>query len=201
MTFGKMNQLKNYLKKVFLLFAFCFSLPVHALDENKLDLSELLHLFSQQKQSTVDFIEEKHAFFLDQPIISAGNLQFSYPGKLYKFITKPDKSSQKIDGDTLEINNNNKIQTINLDDYPELSVLLRSIISLLSGDLAALNKDFKVKIENKPSGWILFLSPHDSYVSGYIESIKMSGKKNKLLKIIVTEPNDDRSITYLSNHR
>jgi hypothetical protein len=201
MTFGMMNQTKNHLKKVFLLFTFFITSSVHALDVNKLELPELLHLFSQQKQSTVDFNEEKHAFFLDQPMMSSGHLQFMAPNKLYKFITKPEKISQKVDGNILEINNNNEIHTISLDEHPEFSVILRSIISLLSGNLAALKKDFKVKFEDKSSSWTLFLIPHDSYVSGYIESIKMFGAKNKLSKIIVTEPNDDRSITYLSNHR
>ena len=201
MTFGMMNQLKNHLKKTLLLLIFFISSSVHALDVNKMELPELLHLFSQQKQSTVDFKEEKYAFFLDQPIMSSGHLQFSAPNKLYKFITKPEKISQKVDGNILEINNNNEIHSIDLDKHPEFSVILRAIISLLSGDLATLKKYFKIKFEDRSSSWSLFLIPHDSYVSGYIESIKMFGAKNKLSKIIVTEPNADRSITYLSNHR
>ena len=201
MTSGKMNLIKNILKKVFLLLTLITVLPAYALDANKLELADLLNLFSQQKQSTVDFSEEKHAFFLDQPIISSGQLQFFAPNKLYKFITKPEKISQKVDGNILEINKDNEIKTINLDEYPEFSIILRSIISLLSGDLAALKKDFKITFKNKLSDWTLSLAPHNSYVSGYVESIKMFGANNNLLKIIVTEPNNDHSITYLSNHR
>lgn len=64
-----------------------------------------------------------------------------------------------------------------------------------------LKKDFKINYKNIDSNWTLLLSPHDSYISGYVESIKIEGNQNKISKIIITEPNHDRSITYLSNHR
>ena len=194
MTFGMMNKINN--KIVLLLLTFFFAVPVHALE-----LPELLHLFAQQSKSTVDFNEEKHAFFLEEPIKSSGYIEFSAPDKLNKSITKPEKISQKITGNTLVINNPTETHTINLNDHPEFSVLLRSIISVLSGDLVSLKKDFKITFKNNLSSWSLLLSPRDSYVSGYIKSITMFGKKNKLSKIIVTEANNDYSITTLSNHR
>jgi hypothetical protein len=206
MTFGKMNQIKNQIKIALLLLIPFFSLPVHALNVNKtdvitLELPALLQLFSQQSQSTVDFDEERYAFYLDEPIKTSGYLQFSAPNKLYKFILTPEKISQKVDGDELEINNANQSHSINLNDHPEFSVILRAIISLLSGNHEELKKDFKIIYKNTPSGWTLSLFPHDSYILSYVESIKMFGNKNKLSKIIVTEPNNDRSITNLYNHR
>ena len=200
MTSGKMNHIKILNKTALLLLAFFFTVAANAL-EATLDLPELLHLFAQQKKSTVDFNEEKHAFFLEEPIKSSGYIEFSAPNQLNKFILEPEKISQKITDNILEIKNPGETHTINLDDHPEFSVLLRSIISVLSGDLASLKKDFKITFKNNLSGWSLLLSPHDSYISGYIESIKMFGNKNKLSKIVVTEPNNDRSITLLSNHR
>lgn len=206
MTFGKMNQIKNQIKIALLLLIPFFSIPVHALNVNKtdvitLELPALLQLFSQQSQSTVDFDEERYAFYLDEPIKTSGYLQFSAPNKLYKFILTPEKISQKVDGDELEINNANQSHSINLNDHPEFSVILRAIISLLSGNHEELKKDFKIIYKNTPSGWTLSLFPHDSYILSYVESIKMFGNKNKLSKIIVTEPNNDRSITNLYNHR
>ena len=200
MTFGKMNHIKILNKTALLLLAFFFTVPANAL-EATLDLPKLLHMFAQQKKSTVDFNEEKHAFFLEEPIKSSGYIEFSAPNKLNKFILVPEKISQKITGNILEIKNPGETHTINLDDHPEFSILLRSIISVLSGDHVSLKKDFKITFKNNLSGWSLLLSPHDSYISGYIESIKMFGNKNKLSKIVVTEPNNDRSITLLSNHR
>ena len=54
--------------------------------------------------------------------------------------------------------------------------------------------------KSKAASWTLILNPHDSYISGYIESITMFGSKDKLMKIIVTEPNKDHSITHIYNH-
>ena len=206
MIFGTMKHLKIQNKIAFLILTLSFTLPVYALDISekkveKLDLPALLELFAQKKKSTVDFNEEKHTFFLDQPIKSSGYIEFSAPNKLNKFILNPEKISQKITGDILEIKSLDETHTIDLNDHPEFSVLLQSIISVLSGDLVSLKKDFKVNFTNTGSNWSLLLSPHDSYISGYIESIKMYGHKNKLSKIVVIEPNNDRSITRLSNHR
>ena len=196
MTFGAMNQ-KN---KLLLLLLFLFTFPTHAL-ESKIELSELLHLFSQQRQSTVDFKEEKHTSFLEQPIISSGQLQFIAPDQLFKFILKPEKISHKITADELEIKNKNKTHTINLNDHPEFSVILRSIISVLSGDHAALKKDFKINFDGNLTSWNLLLLPHDSFIADHVESIKFLGNNNKLTEIIVTEPNQDRSVTRIYNHR
>jgi len=200
MISGTMNHLKIHNKIAFLLLTFSFAIPASAL-EDKLELPELLHLFAQQKNSTVDFSEEKHAFFLDEPLKSSGYIEFLAPNKLNKYILKPEKNSQKITGNILEIKNPDKTHIVDLNDHPEFSVLLRSIISVLAGDLVSLKKDFKIIFTNNDSTWSLLLAPHDSYIAGYIESIKMFGNKNKLSKIIVTEANNDHSITLLSNHR
>lgn len=195
-----MKLLKKYNKITFLLLMFSFSLPVAAVEE-KLALTDLLDLFSQEKESTVDFTEEKHAFFLDQPIKSSGYIEFLAPNTLNKFIQKPEIISQKITGKSLEIKSPTETHTIDLNEHPEISTLLQSIISVLTGDVASLKKDFKTAFSGSLSSWSLSLTPHDSYILGYIESIKFFGEKNKLSKIIVIEPNNDRSITLLSNHR
>jgi len=196
MTSGKMKKIKKHNIKAFIILSLFFTTPVHALE-----LIELLHLFSQEKQSTVDFIDEKYASFLDEPIKSSGYLKFIAPNKLQKVILKPEKISHKIDANELEIINASETRIINLDDHPEFSIILRATISVLAGDHSALKEDFKIVFEHKDSDWTLLLSPHDSYISGYVESIKMVGNKNKISKIIVTEPNHDQSISYLSNHR
>ena len=203
MTFGTMKNLKTHHKIAFLLLTISFSHSVYAKNEreDKLELPSLLAMFAQQKKSTVDFIEEKHAFFLDEPMKSSGYIEFSAPNILNKYILKPEVASQKIKNNILEIKNLSESHTIDLNDHPEFSVLLQSIINVLSGDLVSLKKDFKITFTNSFSDWTIFLTPHDSYILGYVESIKMFGNKNKLSKIIVTEPNKDRSITFLSNHR
>lgn len=203
MTSGKMNTIKKHGINALLLLTFLVSAssPAHALNFKKLELAELLHLFEQEKQSTVDFKEEKQAFYLDEPITSSGYLQFVAPDKLYKFTLVPEKITQKLNGNMLEIVQAGQTQIINLNDYPEFSIILRSLISLLSGDLVALKTFFKIKFESTSSNWTLLLTPRDSYTSSYVENIKMSGERNKLKKIIVTEPNNDLSITHIYNHR
>lgn len=203
MISGMMNLINKHHKIAWLLLTLFFTVPAHAL-EPEMKLADILQLFAQQKQSTADFEEEKHTFYLDEPITSSGHLQFIAPDKLFKFILTPEKISQKVNGNELEIKQADQIHTVQLNEYPEFSIILRSLISVLSGNHATLKKDFKISFENKSpdlNAWSLLLSPHDSYISSYVESIKMVGIKNKLIKIIVTEPNNDRTITRISNHR
>ena len=195
MIFGKMKKRNhNKTKALMLLFLF-LTTPVYALE-----LTELLQLFSQKKQSSADFNEKKHVSFLDEPIISSGYLKFTSPDKLEKHIIKPEKISHKINANKLEVINSDENHVISLDEHPEFTIILRATISLLAGDYAALKKDFKLNYKNTASNWALLLTPHDSYILGYVESIKMEGDNNKISKIIITEPNHDQSITYLSNH-
>lgn len=201
MISGMMNHFKKYHLIALLIISIASISAAFAIDSEKLELSELLNLFAQQKNSTVDFKEEKYAFYLDQPIKSSGYMQFSAPNKLYKFIIEPEKISQKINGQTLEVTSNSQTHVINLDDNPEYSIILRSIINLLSGNYSALKKDFKIKFSSQANSWSLILSPHDNFVLSHVESIQMTGNKNKINEIIVTEPNKDRSITQIYNHR
>ena len=206
MTFGTMNQIKKQSKSALLILSFIISFPALAIDGIKADidtsdLPKLLKIFSEQKQSKVDFKEEKHAFYLDEPIVSSGHLEFYAPNKLNKFIIAPEKVSQKIQGDTLTINEGDKTHVVDLNDHPEFSIILRSIIHVLSGNHAALKKDFKIKFESKSSGWTLSLRPHDSFAASHVDSIQMFGKRNIFLKMIVKEPNNDYTLTTLYNHR
>ena len=195
MISGKMKKIKIYNIKTLIFFSLFFITPAHALE-----LKELLHLFSQTKHSAVDFSEEKYASFLDEPIKSSGYMEFIAPNTLHKVILKPEIISQKINANELEIISTNETYIVDLDEHPEFSIILKAIINVLAGDQTALKKDFKIIFKQKEAGWTLLLSPHDSYISGHIESIKMVGNKNMISKITVTEPNNDQSITYLSNH-
>ena len=196
MIFGKMKKTNKQKIKALMLLSCFLTTPVHALE-----LSALLQLFSQQKQSSADFNEKKHVSFLDEPIISSGTMKFISPNKLQKHILKPEKISQIINANELEIINSDESYTVSLDEHPEFSIMLRATINVLAGDHAALKKDFKINYKTTESNWNLQLSPHDSYVAGYVESIRLEGNKNIISKITITEPNHDETITYLSNHR
>lgn len=195
MIFGKMKKRNNNKTKALMLLSLFFTTPVYALE-----LTELLQLFSQKKQSSADFNEKKQVSFLDEPIISSGFLKFTSPDKLEKHIVKPEKISQKISANKLEVINSDENHVISLDEYPEFTIILRATRSVLAGDHTALRKDFKLNYKHTASNWTLHLTPHDSYILGYVESIEMEGNNNTITKIIITEPNHDQSITYLSNH-
>ncbi|MDH5599844.1 MAG: outer membrane lipoprotein carrier protein LolA [Gammaproteobacteria bacterium] len=200
MTSGKMNHINKFLVLLVLFFNLVFNMAAHATEHDS-TVAEVMNLFSQQKKSTVDFKEEKHTSFLEQPIISSGYLEFIAPDRLAKYITVPEKISNEINGNQLVIKTSSETHTINLKEHPEFSIILTSIINLLSGNYEALKNNFTIKFKGQVTSWELELLPRDSFIRGHIDSIGMHGNKNKLTKIMVTEANKDYSVTHISNHR
>ncbi|MDH5394885.1 MAG: outer membrane lipoprotein carrier protein LolA [Gammaproteobacteria bacterium] len=193
------KKIVNYL--TLLLLFFYYTLSAQAEESLPPEFTQFVQLFKQQNESTVDFKEEKYASYLDQPLRSSGEMHFSAPDKLSKLILKPEFTSQKISGDQLEIKTPSEVHNIDLKERPEFSVILRALIALLAGDQDFLQQNFKIKYNPLKTSWSLLLTPNDSYVAGYVESIKISGKMQKLVQIIITEPNNDKTITDLFNHR
>ena len=196
MISGKMKKLN----KILITLLFVVTLPLQA-NETNVTLPEILTMFSKIKKSTADFKEEKFTSFLEAPMISSGQLEFVAPAQLAKYIVEPEKISNKIQENELEIKTKDETHIINLKEHPEFSIILTSIINVLAGEHEALVKDFNIAVTGELAAWQLVLVPRDSFIRGHIDSIKMYGANDKLTKIIVTESNKDYSVTYISNHR
>lgn len=163
-----------------------------------LELPELLTSIAKIPTRSVGFTETRTAEFLEKPLLSIGYLEFHAPASLIKKISYPEKIIQSIKGNTLTIYQNDKIQqTISLSEYPQLAIGVNAIRWVLSGNINAINQNFKVTFRDNKKQWWLILAPSDPEILEHIASILLVGKSTNIIRIELKQSNGDSIITEL----
>ena len=75
-----------------------------------------------------------------------------------------------------------------------LWAFVESFRSTLKGDLAALQRFYRVTLEGGEQRWQLALTPRDPKMSALIESILIGGGGGRISRIEVREAQGDRSV-------
>ncbi len=139
-------------------------------------LPELMNLLAQQKSGKASFVEKKYIAFLDAPLESSGELSFEAPDRLEKRTLKPRAESILLDGDKLTIAMHEKKQlSVRLQDQPVVAAMVESIRSTLSGDRAALEKNYAVEFSGVSAKWQLTLTPVNRAVAKIVRQIQIGG--------------------------
>lgn len=153
-------------------------------------LSDLMNLLAQQKTGKASFVEKKYIGFLDKPLESSGELSFEAPNRLEKRTLKPRPESMLLDGDQLTVTMFEKRPlTLRLQDRPGVAALVESIRGTLSGDLAALEKNYSVALSGVQGKWQLTLTPTTKSVAQIVREIRIGGADANV-KIISFEQAD-----------
>ncbi|HKQ26631.1 MAG TPA: LolA-related protein [Burkholderiales bacterium] len=161
------------------------------------DVQQLMRELGAVKRSQARFVERKYLKVLKAPLELRGTLTYVAPGNLEKRTLSPKPETLMIDGDLLTIESaaRNERRTLRLQDYPVLWAFVESIRSTLSGDIAALERFYRVELEGNRARWRLYLVPRDAEMRAVINLINISGSRDKLERIEVQEAKGDRSVT------
>jgi len=166
------------------------SLSSHAADWT---LPELMGLLAQQKSGKASFIEKKYISFLEKPLESSGELSFDAPDRLEKRTLKPRLESMLLDGDTLTINMHEKRPlNLRLQDHTAVAATIESIRGTLSGDLAALEKNYAVELGGAQSKWLLTLTPVNKAVAKIVRKVQIGGVDANIKTIHFEHTDGDR---------
>lgn len=167
-----------------------FSISSHAADWA---MSDLMSLLAQQKTGKAAFVEKKYIGFLDKPLESSGELSFEAPDRLEKRTLKPRSESMLLEGDKLTISMQDKRPlNLRLQDHPGVAALVESIRGTLSGDLAALEKNYSVTLSGAQGKWQLRLTPITSAVSKIVREIQIAGADANIKTISFEQADGDR---------
>jgi hypothetical protein len=144
----------------------------------------------------VRFVERKYLKVLKAPLELRGTLTYVAPGKLEKRTLSPKPETLTIEGDRLTIESaaRNERRTLRLQAYPVLWAFVESIRSTLSGDIAALERFYRVELEGSRARWRLYLVPRDSEMRAVISLISIGGSRGRVERIEVQETRGDRSV-------
>lgn len=155
---------------------------------------QLMSDLGQVRRSQAHFTERKYLKVLKAPLQSSGTLTYTAPDKLEKRTLRPRPEVLVIDGKALTVETAGKRHTLKLQDYPVLWAFVESIRATLGGDIATLERFYKVDLEGGPARWQLFLAPRERSMSRVISQIRIGGAGSRIELIEVQEAKGDRSV-------
>lgn len=156
-------------------------------------LTDLMQLLAQQKSGRASFVEKKYIGFLDKPLESSGELFFDAPDRLEKRTLKPRPEAMLLDGDKLTVTTHEKRPiNLRLQDHPEIAAVVESVRGTLSGDKAALEKNYTIDLAGVQGKWQLTLAPLQKPVAKVIRQIRIGGADANIKLIIFDQVDGDR---------
>jgi hypothetical protein len=141
------------------------------------------------------FQEEKTIGALTQPLLSNGRLVYRRPSHLEKMTYPPHPESIVVDGERLVIvMGDEPPRSIDLDSYPELGVLVDAVRGTLAGDLAALRRNYAIRMDGTLASWRLSLVPTAPSAQRFLREVTIEGAGDEARTVQIVQANGDRSL-------
>ncbi len=159
-------------------------------------VEQLMSELGRVQHAKARFVERKYLKVLKSPLETTGTLEYDAPDRLVKRTLEPKLETLTVEGERLVIQTQvrGRNRTLHLEDYPVLWAFVESFRSTLKGDLAVLQRFYRVTLEGDPQRWQLELTPSDPKMSALIESILIGGGAGRISRIEVREAQGDRSV-------
>jgi outer membrane lipoprotein-sorting protein len=194
MIFGKM---KNRTKKITTLLFITLSVMYQSVSADG-GYAEILKKLSRSKPTVVEYEESFDAFYLNEPVLSSGEMKFYPPDKLIKVTLNPDYIQQEITGnEVITTWKDGKNEVFSLDRHRGLKSMANTLRAVLSGNISYIRNTYEVEKRNVKEGWEIVLVPKESGIEKWIKNIVLQGENKNIEKFIVTEANGDRTTTTL----
>jgi hypothetical protein len=163
-----------------------------------LSMARLQHLLQDAPHTEVRFTELRESRWLAAPIESSGTMR-SNSKMLEKQVEQPSSETWRILGDRMQVRapGSESVKEILLDKAPAAAALARTLRYVMSGDLEALNKDFRLELSGDEREWALQLTPRHPDVARQLKEIDLQGAGPLLLVIVILESQGDRTTTRL----
>lgn len=157
-------------------------------------VEKLMQALSSVEKSRARFVERKYLQVLSSPLESSGTLSYVAPGQLEKRTLKPKPELWIVRGERLTIETGGRRRELGLSDYPVLQAFVESLRGTLGGDIAALERFYKVELEGNEARWQLYLAPLDRKMNRVISLIRIAGNGARLSLVEVQEAKGDRVV-------
>lgn len=175
---------------VFSLLLMALAVPASA----AFDVGQLMGELSRHKGGRAKFVEKKFIAILDKPVVSTGEMTYTAPDRLEKRTLTPKVETLLLDKDMLSIERDKQKLSINLSNQPEALAFVDSIRGTLSGNRAALEKNYALYLSGSLDKWVLTLLPSDQKIAAMVQKITVSGNKNQVRVIEYLQADGDRSV-------
>ncbi|MDR9435517.1 MAG: LolA-related protein [Thiohalophilus sp.] len=164
-------------------------------------LDQRLSSIAANSELTAPFTEIWRADYLDEDVVNHGSLHFKPPNILVKEIISPDSLIYTVSGDSVKIQQGEKIQHIKLSSSPELAMGINTMRMLLRGDRDGLEEMFLIQLrysDKNFQSWAIELFPRSTYKKVKIKKITVIGNEDDLREIEVDYVDNSVHITRIS---
>ena len=158
------------------------------------DVARLMDDLARHQGGRAKFVETKYISLLDKPVVSTGEMSYVAPDRLEKRTLTPKAETMLLDKDMLSIERGQRKLSINLANQPEALAFVDSIRGTLSGNRAALEKNYALHLSGNPEKWVLTLLPSEQKIAAIVLRITVSGSRNRVLGIEYLQADGDRSV-------
>jgi len=158
------------------------------------DVGQLMNDLAKHKGGKAKFVEKKYIAILDKPVISTGEMTYTAPDRLEKRTLTPKVETLLLDKDILSIEREKQKLSINLANQPEALAFVDSIRGTLSGNRAALEKNYALYLSGDSNKWVLTLLPSEQKIAAMVQRITVTGSKNQVRVIEYLQADGDRSV-------
>ena len=158
------------------------------------DIGQLMGDLARHKGGKARFVEKKYMAVLDKPVVATGEMTYVAPDRLEKRTLTPRPEYLLLERDTLRLERDKRTVSINLASQPEALAFVDSIRGTLSGDRAALEKNYLLHLAGTPDKWVLTLLPSDQKIAALVLRITVSGQRGQIRSIEYLQADGDRSV-------
>src|SRR5262245_2290360 len=144
-----------------------------------LEPDALIARLARPAPASIAFTEVRVSPLLREPIVVAGELEFSGPGSLDRHVREPYREDTSIRGESVRVEREGEPpRSFALKRAPELRGLLTGFSALLSGDVPALRRSFEVQAQGNEQSWTLQLVPLDARAKRRLQKIEITGHES-----------------------
>lgn len=168
------------------------------------DLSKFKEQFTATAQKTnsikSDFVQEKNLSMLAEKITSKGKFWFKKDNMVRMEYTQPSKYLMIINKDNILVKDEQKENKINTRSNKLFQQINKIIVDCVQGSILS-NPDFKVKVFENKSNYLVELSPLSKGIKDFFKSINISvdKKDNSVSNIDMQEPSGDNTTIHFIN--
>jgi outer membrane lipoprotein-sorting protein len=166
--------------------------PVRAQDG--FDLVQLMRTLAQVKAGEATFVEKRSVAMLERTLQSSGRLSFEAPDTFVRETLKPTQERIAIVGNDVTMSRGTHSRTVPLDSVPEAAVIMEAIRGTLTGNRAALERNFSASVSGTPQHWALELKPNEPRLRELVSSVRLSGAQALVREVVVAMADGDRSV-------
>ena len=158
------------------------------------DIGQLMADLARHKGGKAKFVEKKFLAVLDKPLVATGEMTYTPPDRLEKRTLTPKQETMLLDKDSLTLEREKQKLTINLGSQPEALAFVDSIRGTLSGNRAALERNYGLHLSGTADKWTLTLLPSEAKIAALVQRITVSGQRGQVRQIEYLQADGDRSL-------